>query len=34
VYEGEWLAAKMHGMGKMTWSDGRKYEGKFENDKK
>jgi len=25
VYEGDWIANKMHGKGVFTWSDGRRY---------
>uniref|UniRef100_A0AAR5PKC5 VPS9 domain-containing protein n=1 Tax=Dendroctonus ponderosae TaxID=77166 RepID=A0AAR5PKC5_DENPD len=31
-YTGRWLNAKMHGSGKMVWSDGRSYTGQFSNN--
>jgi len=32
-YEGQWKADIQHGRGRQTWSDGRVYEGQFENGK-
>lgn len=29
TYTGRWLNAKMHGSGKLKWSDGRTYTGQF-----
>ncbi|GAB1600522.1 alsin-like isoform X1 [Argonauta hians] len=31
VYNGTWMKAKLHGLGEMKWSDGRRYIGKFKN---
>ena len=28
-YNGDWKNGKMHGLGIMTWPDGRRYEGRF-----
>ncbi len=33
VYEGEFKANKMNGMGKMTYKNGKVYEGRFVNNK-
>ena len=33
-YIGDWLENKMHRKGVFTWSDGKKYEGDYFNDKK
>jgi len=32
-YEGQWKADVQHGRGKQTWSDGRVYDGQFQNGK-
>jgi hypothetical protein len=34
VYEGIWVDGKMNGKGKLTWPDGRFYEGEYSNDQK
>ncbi|EEC09302.1 hypothetical protein IscW_ISCW008405, partial [Ixodes scapularis] len=32
TYKGSWLKGQLHGSGKLVWSDGRKYTGKFKNN--
>lgn len=32
MYEGEWCEGKMNGKGKLTWPDGRMYDGEYIND--
>ncbi|KAL1434228.1 hypothetical protein MTO96_011869 [Rhipicephalus appendiculatus] len=32
TYKGSWLKGQLHGFGKLTWPDGRKYTGRFKNN--
>lgn len=32
TYKGSWLKGQLHGSGKLVWSDGRRYTGKFKNN--
>ncbi|XP_049267641.1 alsin isoform X2 [Rhipicephalus sanguineus] len=32
TYKGSWLKGQLHGSGKLTWPDGRKYTGRFKNN--
>lgn len=32
TYKGSWLKGQLHGCGKLTWPDGRKYTGRFKNN--
>lgn len=34
VYIGDWRNDKRHGLGKLNWNNGAKYEGKFNNDRR
>ena len=34
TYNGDFHNDKMHGKGTLEWSDGKKYEGEFKNDKR
>lgn len=32
TYKGSWLKGQLHGFGKLSWPDGRKYTGRFKNN--